>query len=121
MYFLIFEQNQSKVYREVLIAGDFTDEDVKWTYSDLWPFHFGWQSYGRSTSDTAELVYDNNTVYFAQPSVSQLVPGGAGRGAFNRSAPTGLGYDPGNTPVPTGKNAPKRDTSMVLRYVLPAR
>ena len=28
LYFLIFEQNQSKVYREILIAGDLSEEDL---------------------------------------------------------------------------------------------
>jgi len=121
LYFLIFEQNQSKVYREVLIAGDLTDEDADQGFAYLQEFQYGWLSYGRSTSDTAEFVYDDDTVYFAQPSMSQLVPGGSGPGAFNHLGPTGLGDAQGNAPAPAGKNAPKRDTGAVLRYAPPTR
>jgi len=120
LYFLIFEQNQSKVYREVLIAGDLTSDDVQQADYNLWEFQSGWLSYGRSTSGTAEFVYDNDSsVYFAQPNLSQLVPGGSGPGAFDRSGPAGLGYDPGNTPALTGKSATKRDSGAVLRHVPP--
>ena len=29
-FILIFQQNQSKVYREVLIAGDLSQDDLTW-------------------------------------------------------------------------------------------
>ena len=87
---------------------------------NFWTFQFGWQSHGRSTPDTTKFVYDNDTIYFAQPSLSQFVPGGSGPGAFNHSGLTGRGGAPGNTPAPTGKNAPNRDAGTVLRYAPPA-
>jgi len=119
--FLIFEQSQREVYREVLVVGDLTDWDIRWdSMPDLMSFQFGWPSYGRGTSGTAEFVYDNETVYFAQPSLSQFVSGGSGPGFFNRSDPTGKKDALGNTPAPTGKNAPKRDTGAILRYAPPA-
>jgi len=113
---LSFEQNQSKVYREVLVAGDLTDGDVERAKDKLMAYQFGWLSYGRSTPDPTEFVHDNDTVYFAQPSLSQFIPGGSGPGALNHSGPTDLGYAPGDTPVSTGKNVTKRDTGAVLRY-----
>ena len=125
MYCLIFEQNQSEVHREVLIVGDLTSSDFWFdARKDIQIFQFGWPLYSRSTSGTAEFVYNNDTVYFALPTLSQFVPGGSGPGVFNRSDPTGQmdanGF--GNTPAPTGKNAPRRDTGAVLRYApLPDR
>ena len=120
LYFLIFEQSQSEIYREVLIAGDLTKEDVLGAQNHLKAFQFGWLSYGRSTSDTAEFIYNNDTVYFAQPRLSQLLPGGFGPGATNRSVAIGP-KDASNTFALTGRNAPRRDTGAVLRYTPPAR
>jgi len=72
-------------------------------------------------SDIAELVYGNDTVYFAQPSLSQFVPGGSGAGTFSPSPSIGLKDTPNNTPASTGRNATKGNTGVVLRYALPAR
>jgi len=116
--FLIFEQNQDKVYSEVLIAGDLSQEDTSWAADNLWAFQFGWLSYGRSTPDAAELFYGKDTVYFAQPSPSQFVPGGSGLGSVNRSASVGLVGASNNTLTLTGKNAPKRGAGAILRYPL---
>jgi len=71
--------------------------------------------YGVSNSDTAEFAYGNDTIYFAQPSLSQFVPGGSGAGTFN-PALIGLKETPNNTPVLTGRNAPKSRTGVVVRY-----
>jgi len=72
-------------------------------------------------SGTAEFVYDNDTVYFAQPSLSQFVSGGFGPGTFNESASIYPKDTPNNTFALMGRNAPKGDTGAVLRYALPAR
>ena len=116
-YLLIFEQNQRKVYHEVLIAGDLSREDSDRAAG----LTEGWSAflYGRSTSDTAEFIYGNDTVYFAQPSLSQFVPGGYGAGTFNQSASVGLKGVPNDTLLLTGKNAPKSNTGVVLRYAPP--
>lgn len=39
--------------------------------------------YGRSPPDTVEFVQENDTVYLAQPSLSEFTPGGSGFGTFN--------------------------------------
>jgi len=110
-----FKQNQRKAYREVLIAGDLSKEDVHRAVDDGWFFRPG-----RTTSDTTELLYGNDTVYLAQPSLSQFVTGGSGAGAFNLSPSASLGLkDTSN--VSAGRNPPKSNTGVVLRYVPPAR
>ena len=113
MYLLIFEQNQRKTYREVLIAGDLSEEDISKAVDEEWFFRPG-----RTTSDTAELVYDIDTVYLAQPSLSQFIPGGLGAGAFNFGPPalTGLKDTPNKIPASAGRNPPKGNTGVVLRY-----
>jgi len=113
LYFLIFEQNRRTEYHEVLIAGDLSQEDVREAIAQLMTTG----SYGGGTSDTVELVYNNETVYFAQPSLSQFVPGGSGLGTFT-PAPIVLRVQPNNNPA-TSRNAPKSDTGAVLRYALP--
>ena len=76
---------------------------------------FGWQSYGRSTFQTTQFVYNNDTVYFAQPSLTQFTPGGFGPGTLNQSDTSK------NSLVLTGRDAPKRETGAVIRYEQPAR
>ena len=74
-------------------------------------------------SDTAQFVYGNdavNTIRFAQPSLSQFVPGGSGAGDSNPPAPIGLKNPPTNTSTMAGRNTPKSDTGVVLRYAPPA-
>ena len=66
--------------------------------------------------DTAEFGYGDDTIYFAQPSLSQFVPGGSGAGTFNPPLRMGLKGIPNNIPALTGKNAPKRGNGAVLRY-----
>ena len=110
--FLIFEQNQNKVYREVLIAGDLSEENASQADS------LGYLLLsGTTASDIVEFVHGNETVYFAQPSSSQFVPGGAGAGTFDPPAKMGLKNTP--TPVLAGRNAPKNTTGAVLRCVPP--
>jgi len=117
-YFLIFEQIQRKVYHEVLIAGDLSSEDI--FMAGYLPTGWSTSPYGRSMSDTAEFIYGNDTIYFAQPSLSQFVPGGSGVGTFNESASIGV-RDTLNDALPlTGRNAAKSKTSGLLRYALPA-
>ena len=116
LYFLIFEQNQGGVYHEVLIAGDVSEADI----NQATTLRSTFLPYG-GTSDTAEFVYDNDTVYFAQPTLSQFVPGGSGAGTFNLSASIGLKDTPNNTIALMGRNAPKSHTGVVLRCALPAR
>jgi len=76
--------------------------------------------YGGSASNIVEIVHGNDTVYFAEPSLSQFVPGGSG--AFNNKKLASVGLDtPNNTLALSGRNAPKRDTGVVLRYLPPSR
>ena len=112
----MFEQNQHKVYREVLVAGDLSKEDG--AQAAALPEAWSAVPYGKSMSDTTEFIYGNDTVYFAQPSLSQFVPGGSGAGVFNQPATIGLRGTP-NNPLPlTGRDAPTSNTGAVLRYVL---
>ena len=112
--FLTFKQNQRKVYHEVLIAADLSreDEDRAASLSSPWTAF----PYGNSRSDTAEFVYGNDTVYFAQPSLSQFVPGGSGAGVFNQSASIDLKDASKNSLQLAGRNAPRSYTGAVLRY-----
>jgi len=109
------DQNQRKVYREVLIAADISSGDENQAVA-LSP---DWSALpdGRSTSGTVEFSYDNETVYFAQPSSSQFLPGGYGLGVFSRYALISLKDDPNNSLLLTGRSAPKNNAGMVLRYV----
>ena len=116
MYFLIFEQNRRTVYHEVLIAGDLSQEDIIQAEAQLKAF----VEYGGRISDTTELIYNNDTVYFAQPSPSQFIPGGSGPGTFI-PASTVLKVSPNNALASTGRIAPKGDTGTVLRYAPLAR
>jgi len=117
--FLMFKQNQHKAYREVLIAGDLSTEDGVQAAS--LPEAWSAVPYGKSMSDTAEFVYGNDTIYFAQPNLSQFVPGGSGAGVFDQPTTIGLKGTP-NNPLPlTGRNAPRSNTGAILRYVPPAR
>ena len=111
LHLLISEQNQRRVYHEVLIAGDLSKEDVYRAVDEGWFF-----SPGRTTSDTAELPYDNDTVYLAQPSLSQFVPGGSGAGSFNLTTLIAPKVTPNNTLLLTGRDAHNGYTNVVLRY-----
>jgi len=42
LYFLILEQNQRKVYREVFIAGDLSPDDVALATAQLGTFQVSW-------------------------------------------------------------------------------
>jgi len=114
---LIFRQMQQNVYSEVLIAGDLSEGDILQA-EDNGAFFLS----NRPATDTGELVYDGDTVYFAQPSLSQFVPGGSGPGAFDQS----LSIDDlnntrsNNALAFTGRNATNRNTGVVLRYGPPA-
>ena len=114
--FLSFEQSQRKSYREILIAGDLADGDLVRSVIEGHVL----LSDDISTFDTAEFVYGNDTIYFAQPIPSQFVPGGSGAGTFNPPPRMGLKGPPNNVPVLTGKDAPKRGNGAVLRYAPPA-
>ena len=109
--FLIHEQPQRKAYSEVLIAGDLTEEDIGRAGT--------WEFYQTADPDTPEFVYGDdavNTVYFAQPTPSQFVPGGSGAGTFDAPPPVGVRDPPNNTLASTGRNIPKDDTGAILRY-----
>ena len=111
LHFLIFEQNRRRVYREILVTGDLSEEDLQWSIPGEFRYH-------RCTPDIAELVYNNDTIYFAQPSPSQLVLGSS---AFNQTAPIGLEGLPNDTLVLNDKKAQKSDTGTVIRYASPPR
>jgi len=115
LHLLMFEQNQSKVYHEVLIAADTSSEDED--RAAALPSEWSAFSYGRSTAYAVEFIHGRHTVYFAQPSLSQFLPGGYGVGVFNQSASIGLKDAPNDTlPLTvTGRNAPKNSASNVLR------
>ena len=111
-YFLIFEQNQSKAYHEVLIAGDLSVDDIEQTSS-------GPLTDDAITPDTAEFIYDNDTAYFVQPSRSQFVPDGHGTGTF--TPPTIVLKAPPSDPLElTGRDAPKNGSGTVLRCAMSA-
>ena len=107
------QQNQRSAYREVLITGDLSEDDVNQA-----------EAHGiflATDPDTAQFIYGNdtvNTVYFAQPSLSQFIPGGSGAGAFNPPPPMGLKDTPNNSFVLADRNTPKDDTGVILRYTL---
>ena len=114
LYILILEQNRRKVYREVLIAGDLSEEDVsRANYVTL--------NYRGSAPETAELVYGKETVYFVQPNLAQFVPGGSGAGTFNPPTSIILRVPPNNTLAVTGRDALLNNTGVVLRYAPLAR
>jgi len=118
--FITPKQNQRKVYREVLIAGDLSGEDL--SRGDAASKSQEWLPFGKDGSNTAEFVYGNetiDTVYFAQPSLSQFITGGSGPGNFNPPVPIGLKDPPEDVPALPGRNASKSDIGAVLRYVLP--
>ncbi|KAF9645600.1 hypothetical protein BDM02DRAFT_490337 [Thelephora ganbajun] len=118
-----FARNQRVVYREVLIAGDLSQDDVNRATAQLGAFQDFAQTwtllpYGRSPPDTVEFVNGNETVYLAQPSLSQFIPGGSGSGTFdaNQTASISLRDTPNNTlALLTNKNTPE-SMSAVLRY-----
>jgi len=98
-----------------LVAGDLSQEDVdQGKNNGIWSL---------AEPDTTQFVFGNdtvNTVYFAQPSPSQFVPGGSGPGVFNPPAPMGLRDPPNNTFVLAERSTTKNDAGVVLRYVPPA-
>ena len=112
-YFVISKQPQSKVYSEVLIAGDLSGEEVSWAGS--------WGSYLITDPYTAEYVYGNdtvNTVYFAQPSPSQFVTGGSGAGTFNPAPVMGVKDPLNNTPADGQEHTEERNRrSFTVRTV----
>ena len=117
LYQLILGQSQHDVYREVLVAGDLSVEDIIQANSSN-------TSFSESVPDTTELVYDGDTVYFAQPSLSQFVPGGSGAGNFN--PPKSIGQkDPANNSFPPPDPASMirkgaKGADAILRYAPPA-
>ena len=100
-----------------MIAGDLSkaDGNLATSLSTRWSAF----AYGNSMSDTSEFIYGNDTVYFAQPSLSQFLPGGYGAGALNQSALTSLNNATSNNLPLTGRNAPRSNTGVVLRYAPP--
>ena len=100
-----------------MIAGAISEAD-----EDRAPSNFKtWSSlpYGSSMSEPAEFIYGNDTVYFAQPSFSQLVPGGSAAGIFNKYGSISLKDAPSNALPLTGRNAPRSNNGAVLRYAPP--
>jgi len=111
LYVLNFEQNQSKAYHEVLIAGDLSEGDVR--QADA----LGYLLLSDKTAfDTAGFTYGSETVYFAQPSPSQFISGGSGAGTFDPPPKIGLKNTPNNAPALTGRNVPRSNAGAVLRY-----
>ncbi|KAF9778318.1 hypothetical protein BJ322DRAFT_492827 [Thelephora terrestris] len=119
-----FTQNQRAEYREVLIAGDLSPDDVNRATDQLGAFQSFAQTwtllpYGRTPPDTVEFAQNNDTVYFAQPTLSQLVPGGSGSGTFNvnQTASLDLGNNPNDTlALLMNGNAPRESMGELLRY-----
>jgi len=109
-----FEQHQRRAYHEVLIAGDLSEDDLnKIEVNGFVPLH--------PDPDIAEFAYGNdaaNTIYFAQPSVSQFVPGGAGPGTID-FWPIGLKDPLNNTFAVAGRNSTRNGTGAILRYASP--
>ena len=65
-------------------------------------------------SETAEFNYGNDTVYVAQPSPSQFIPGGSGAGTFDQPVPIGPQETIKINLALKGKNTPKSDNGAVL-------
>ena len=110
-----FEQNQRRVYHEVLIAGDISEEDINRMIAIGLPE-------ASTNPDTAEFVYGNdavNTVCFAQPTVSQFVPGGSGPGDIPKTPPMGVKDPLKNTFALAGRDTKRNDTGTILRYASP--
>ena len=140
--FLTFEQNQRTTYREVLITGDLSPDDisratertsalkVSWPtwikdarsnhtqdYARLWTL----LPYGRNPPDTsAELALENDTVYFAPPSSSQLAPGGQGFGTFDTNQTSISQKGNPNDTLALLING-RSSAGSILRFVLPPR
>ena len=73
-------------------------------------------AYSKTDPYTAEFVYGNDTVYFAQPSPSQFVSGGSGAAIFKQGPAMGV-KDPLNYALAlTERNIPKNDGGGILRY-----
>jgi hypothetical protein len=70
------EMSSDGFLTQVIIVGDLSKEDVDQAGAQSMIF----LQYGGITSDTTTMVYNNDTVYFAQPSLSQFIPGGVGAG-----------------------------------------
>ena len=95
------------MYSEVLITGDLSEEDIS---------RAGDPTRSPITDPyTAEFVYGNDTVYFAQPSPSQFVSGGSGAGTFNPAPAMGVKGPLNNTLAFADRNTPKNDTGAILR------
>ena len=112
LYFLILEQTQHGVYREVSIAGDLSQGDIDRVAPGML------QSDG-SVSDTAEFSYGDDIVYFAQPTRSQFIPGGSGQGTLDAPVPLGLKDTPNISPGLTGRTPLEGRTGAILRYAPP--
>lgn len=122
MIIQIFNQNQRMMYREVLIAGDLSPDDVSRASNQLGAFQSFAQTwtllpYGRSPPDTVEFTEGNDTVYFAQPTLSQFIPGGSGSGTFdaNKTASLNLRNNPNNT-LASLMDSPQNSMGRLLRY-----
>ena len=79
--------------------------------------------YGRSPPDAVEFVYNNESVYLAQPILSQFTPGGSGLGTFDANQTTSISLT--NTPNNTlallanGNSPDNGGIGEVLRYASP--
>ena len=79
--------------------------------------------YGRSPPDAVEFAYNNESVYLAQPILSQFTPGGSGLGTFDANQTTSIGLT--NTPNNTlallanGNSPDNGGIGEVLRYASP--
>jgi hypothetical protein len=135
---LTFEQNQREVYREVLIAGDLSQDDVGRANKQLGAFQVSWQymyfetahsdriksfaqtwtllPYGTSSPEQVAFAYFNETVYFPQPSSSQFIPGGSGLGVFHANETAAVKGSPNNSLAwLTNENTPDNGLGVLLR------
>ncbi|KDR74467.1 hypothetical protein GALMADRAFT_71149 [Galerina marginata CBS 339.88] len=81
--------HQSQEYQEVAVVADVSDRDInraKGLLSAFENFTFTWTLAPFSTRGSlpaaVSFAWDNDTVYFSEVSLSQLVPGGSGFGTF---------------------------------------
>ena len=101
------------------IIGEFESTCTNHIQSvSLWPL----LPFGVSPPDTVEVAQNNDTVYFAQLSSSQLIPGGSGFGAFDFNQTASVIFrDNSNDMLSSSMsvNTPQDSLGKVLRYAPP--
>ncbi|KDQ65143.1 hypothetical protein JAAARDRAFT_168055 [Jaapia argillacea MUCL 33604] len=83
-------EHQTTQYREVSVVGDLSDQDVAKASSQMLAFADFVRTWtlapfasGTEQARPVTFQYGNDTVYFAEPLLSQLMPGGHGLGTFD--------------------------------------